>query len=89
MFVHVHSVCVCVCLCRAAPIGHVGVWWVAQSCINSQRAGRQGGRADIDRKRKYSLLVAHHFLCVLPEQPTLQSCSLLFARTATEIRLQQ
>lgn len=56
---------------QPAPSGHVGVWWVAPSYINSQRAERQagrwvGGKEDIDRKGKYSLLVAHHFLCVCP-----------------------
>lgn len=39
------SACACVqdWSAQAVPSGHVGVWWVAPSYINSQRAGRQAG----------------------------------------------
>lgn len=97
------DVCVSMDVCTSvnssappAPRGHVGVWWVAQSYINSQRAGkqagRQAGREDIDRKRKYSLLVAHHFLCVsYTHSPRTRAASKtsLFACSATEITKKQ
>lgn len=87
-------VCPCMSVISSAPApgGHVGVWWVAQSYINSQSAGRQAGREDIDRKGKYSLLVAHHFLCVsythIPRTRTASKTS-LFACSITQIRQNQ